>query len=71
MMQWASWSAFWDMGGAAVFVWGSYGVTAFFIALELFLLFRRRSVTARQLLKLRRAAPPGRVIPGANEETIQ
>ena len=26
-MQWESWSAFWDMGGAAFFVWGSYGVT--------------------------------------------
>jgi heme exporter protein D len=57
MMQWASWSAFWDMGGAAVFVWGSYAVTAILIAVELILVLRRRRHTARRLLRLRRAAP--------------
>ena len=67
-MQWESWNAFWDMGGAALFVWGSYGVTALCIAVELMLLFRRRSETARRLLRLRRAAPKGRPMPDANEE---
>lgn len=70
-MEWESWSAFWNMGGAAVFVWGSYAVTAVCIAAELFLVFRRRSVTARRLLRLRRAAPPGRAASGANEESVQ
>lgn len=70
-MQWESWSAFWDMGGAAMFVWGSYGVTALCIGVELMLLFRRRSDTARRLLQLRRAAPPGRMAPGANEENVR
>ena len=67
-MQWESWSAFWDMGGAALFVWGSYGVTALCIVVELMLLFRRRSETARRLLRLRRAAPSGQSLPDANEE---
>ena len=70
-MQWESWSAFWNMGDAALFVWGSYGVTALRIVAELLLLFRRRSETARRLLRLRRAAPPGRSVPGANEEIIR
>ncbi|MDX5446712.1 MAG: heme exporter protein CcmD [Zoogloeaceae bacterium] len=70
-MQWESWSAFWDMGGAALFVWGSYGVTALCIAVELILLFRRRSDTARRLLRLRRAAPSGRLAPGGNEENVR
>lgn len=70
-MQWESWGAFWDMGGAALFVWGSYGVTALCIAVELMLLFRRRSETARRLARLRRAAPSGRAAAGENEESIQ
>lgn len=70
-MQWESWSAFWDMGGNALFVWGSYGVTLLCIAVELMLLFRRRSDTARRLLRLRRAAPPGRMASGENEEVVR
>lgn len=58
-MQWESWRAFWEMGGAAVFVWGSYAVTALLIAVELILVLRRRRDTARRLLRLRRAAPAG------------
>jgi heme exporter protein D len=59
MMEWGSWSAFWDMGGAAAFVWGSYAVTAALVAVELVLVVRRRRDTARRLLRLRRAAPAG------------
>jgi heme exporter protein D len=33
-MHWSSWQAFWDMGGYALFVWGSFGVTFLLIALE-------------------------------------
>ena len=33
-MRWESWSQFWAMGGYAVYVWGSVGVTAFLMAVE-------------------------------------
>mgnify|MGYP000057586340 CR=1 FL=1 len=33
-MRWDSWSEFWAMGGYAVYVWGSVGVTALLLALE-------------------------------------
>jgi heme exporter protein D len=54
-MQWESWSAFWNMGGAAIFVWGSYGVTFGLIALELVLVSQRRKDTVLRLLRWRRA----------------
>lgn len=57
MMQWSSWSAFWDMGGAGAFVWGSYGVTALLIGVELVLVLRRRRDTVRRLAKLHRVMP--------------
>ncbi len=57
MMKWESWSAFWSMDGAALFVWGSYAVTALLIAVELVLVLRRRSDVVRRLARLRRAAP--------------
>jgi heme exporter protein D len=33
-MRWESWSQFWAMGGYAVYVWGSVGVTALLLAAE-------------------------------------
>jgi heme exporter protein D len=42
-MSWASWSDFFAMGGYALYVWGSYAVTAGLIALEVIMLIRRRS----------------------------
>ena len=39
-MNWGSVSEFIAMGGYGVFVWGSYGVTALCIALEVWLLAR-------------------------------
>jgi heme exporter protein D len=33
-MRWESWSEFWAMGGYAVYVWGSVGVTALLMLLE-------------------------------------
>ncbi len=33
-MRWESWSQFWAMGGYAVYVWGSVGVTAALLVLE-------------------------------------
>ena len=33
-MRWESWAQFWAMGGYGVYVWGSVGVTAVLLALE-------------------------------------
>jgi len=41
-MNWASWSDFFAMGGYALYVWGSYAVTACLIAVEIILLRGRR-----------------------------
>ncbi len=50
-MNWGGWSNFWAMGGHAGYVWGSYGVTLVLLALEVYLLRRRR---ARALTAVRR-----------------
>jgi heme exporter protein D len=34
IMKWESWSQFWAMGGYAVYVWGSVGVTVLLLAVE-------------------------------------
>lgn len=52
-MQWASWAAFWDMGGYGLYVWGSYGVTALCILIEVILLRRAAGDTRRRLQRLR------------------
>lgn len=50
-MNWESVSAFINMGGAGVFVWASYGVTAALIAVELIALGKIRRNTVRMLLR--------------------
>ncbi|HQU87651.1 MAG TPA: heme exporter protein CcmD [Denitromonas sp.] len=54
-MNWQSMSDFWSMGGAAFFVWGSYGVTFALIALELVVVLRRRKQVVHRLQRLRQA----------------
>ena len=34
-MIWSSWTEFWAMGGYGLYVWGSFGVTALCVALEM------------------------------------
>lgn len=34
-MRWESWSDFWAMGGYAIYVWGSVGVTVLLILIEM------------------------------------
>lgn len=41
---------FFHMGGCAFYVWSAYGVTLFFLALNMWLPYRRRR---RSILKLR------------------
>ncbi|MDT3670067.1 MAG: heme exporter protein CcmD [Aromatoleum sp.] len=70
-MQWESWSAFWQMGGAAPFVWGSYGLTVFLVVVELIMVARRRRETVRRLLRLRRASANGRSGRQVFEEIVE
>jgi heme exporter protein D len=41
-LNWGSAAEFFAMGGYAAYVWGSYGVTAICIAVEVLALVRRR-----------------------------
>ncbi len=41
-MNWGGWDNFWAMGGYALYVWGSYGVTFALIAAEVVLLRQRK-----------------------------
>jgi heme exporter protein D len=47
-MNWGGAGNFFAMGGYAFYVWGSYGVTALFLVLEIVLLvLRKRTITQR------------------------
>ena len=41
-MNWGSWDNFWAMGGYGFYVWGSYGMAAAIIVVELWQLKVRR-----------------------------
>lgn len=49
-MNWGSASEFFAMGGYGLYVWGSYGVTALFLVVEI-ILARKRARDIRQRLK--------------------
>lgn len=49
-MMWGSWAEFWDMGGRGFYVWGSYGVFALCVIVELVAL-RGRAKRARRDLR--------------------
>jgi heme exporter protein D len=51
-MEWASWADFWDMGGYGLYVWGSYGVTAACVLIEVILLRRAAGDTRRRLKRM-------------------
>ena len=70
-MQWESFSAFWHMGGAGPFVWGSYAVTAMLVIGELMMVAHRRRETVRRLLRLRRAGAAGNGSRRASEENVE
>lgn len=48
-MQWHSVSEFFAMGGYALYVWGSFGITALVMAIEMGLLRARRRELIDQL----------------------
>ncbi len=53
-MNWNSWADFWAMGGYGLYVWGSYLVTAVFMAAEVVLVFRRGNLIKRAIARLSR-----------------
>jgi heme exporter protein D len=52
MMEWASWSEFWDMGGYGLYVWGSYAMTFFALLIEIIFIVRSRKETLKRLKRL-------------------
>ncbi len=49
-MHWESLQAFWEMGGYALYVWVSFGVTAALMVAEVVLL-KRRAASMAQLIE--------------------
>ena len=48
-MMWNSWSEFWAMGGYGLYVWGSFGVTALCVALEMIWVKNARAQALAQI----------------------
>ena len=48
-MIWNSWSDFWAMGGYGLYVWGSFGVTAASMAIEMWWVKQMRSNVLSQV----------------------
>lgn len=54
-MIWNSVSEFWAMGGYGEYVWGSFGVTALFMALEVAQVRHERQQTLQRLRLMQEA----------------
>ena len=52
MNTWTSWSEFFAMGGYGLYVWGSFGMCAAVLALEVGLLGARRRALRRDALDM-------------------
>ena len=48
-MIWNSWNDFWAMGGYGLYVWGSFGVTALCVALEMIWVKNARAQALAQI----------------------
>jgi len=48
-MNWNSWTEFWAMGGYGLYVWGSFGVTALCVALEMIWVKNARAKALAQI----------------------
>jgi heme exporter protein D len=48
-MIWNSWTEFWAMGGYGLYVWGSFGVTALCLALEMIWVKNARAQALAQI----------------------
>ena len=47
-MHWSSWSDFFHMGGYALYVWGSYGVTLVLLGGEILMLLKRKRALSQR-----------------------
>lgn len=52
-MHWASWSAFWNMGGYGLYVWGSYGALFLLVVFEIIFLLRGQKQLLKRLKRMR------------------
>jgi heme exporter protein D len=60
-MNWSSASEFFAMGGYGFYVWGSYGIAALILILNLYIPQQRRKTVRRLLrefLRLKRSSQP-------------
>jgi len=48
-MIWNSWNDFWAMGGYGLYVWGSFGVSALCMLVEIFWVQRAREKALNQI----------------------
>ena len=48
-MIWNSWNDFWAMGGYGLYVWGSFGVTALCMLVEIFWVKHSRAQALNQI----------------------
>ena len=48
-MIWNSWNDFWAMGGYGLYVWGSFGVTALCMLVEIFWVKHSREQALNQI----------------------
>jgi heme exporter protein D len=48
-MIWSNWTEFWAMGGYGLYVWGSFGVTALCVALEMIWVKHARAQALAQI----------------------
>ncbi len=48
-MIWSNWSAFWNMGGFAFYVWTSYALAALVLSANILAPLMRRRTVQRQL----------------------
>jgi len=48
-MIWNNWTEFWAMGGYGLYVWGSFGVTALCVALEMIWVKNARAQALAQI----------------------
>ncbi|MEW6312908.1 MAG: heme exporter protein CcmD [Pseudomonadota bacterium] len=55
-MNWASWADFWDMGGRAFYVWGSYGLALLLMVGELVILSKSRRTLLQRLSLMQNVA---------------
>ncbi len=55
-MMWDSFASFLNMGGYALYVWGSFGVCAFCLILEPILIRRQYQATIMRLKRLKEVA---------------